>query len=58
MQDCLPGVFLIPQDLPIGPAVDTLILVWAATDPSKWENRLCMPSPVSLAAGGKDRTLD
>ena len=23
-----PGVFLVPQDLPIGLAVDTLILVW------------------------------
>ena len=32
-----PGVFLIPRDLPIGLAVDTLVLVWAATDPIAWE---------------------
>lgn len=45
------GVLLIPQDLPIGIAVDTLILVWAATDPGEWENRLCLiPSLVSIAA--------
>ncbi len=48
------GVFLIPQDLPIGLAVDTLILVWAATDPVEWENRLCLfPSLVSIAASGR-----
>lgn len=52
-----PGVFLIPQDLPIGIAVETLILVWAATDPSEWKNRLCLiPSLVSIAVENRDRT--
>lgn len=32
-----PGVFLIPQHLPVLLAADTLILVWAATDPGEWE---------------------
>lgn len=51
-----PGVFLIPQDLPIGLAVDTLILVWAATDANEWENRLCLvPSLVSIAVGSKSK---
>ena len=45
-----PGVFLVPQDLPIAIAVETLILVWAATDPDEWENRLCLiPSLVSIS---------
>ena len=51
-----PGVFLIPQDLPIGLAVDTLILVWAATGGNEWENRLCLiPSLVSIVVGTKAR---
>ncbi len=33
-----PGVFLVPQDLPIALVVDTLLLVWAATDSGEWEN--------------------
>jgi hypothetical protein len=51
-----PGVFLIPQDLPVGLAVDTLILVWAATDGNEWENRLCLiPSLVIIVVGTKAR---
>lgn len=46
-----PGEFLIPQDLPNGLVVDTLILVWAATDASEWQNRLCL---ARLHAGGSD----
>jgi hypothetical protein len=54
-----PGVFLIPQDRPVGLAVDTLILVWAATDASEWENRLCLvPSLVSIAVGNQGRVSD
>lgn len=45
-----PGVFMLPQDLPIGQAVESLILVWAATDANEWRNRLCLiPSMATLA---------
>jgi len=35
-----PGVFLISQDVPIGAAVEAIVLVWAASDASEWENQL------------------
>jgi hypothetical protein len=54
-QHYCPGVFLIPQDLPIGIAVETLLMVWAVTDPGEWENRLCLvPSLVSIAVGNRE----
>jgi hypothetical protein len=34
------GVFLVPQNLAIGIAVDELLLVWLASAASEWENRL------------------
>jgi hypothetical protein len=53
-----PGVFLIPQDLPIGLAAETLLLMWAATEPSEWENRLCLiPSLVSIVIGANDGSI-
>jgi Domain of unknown function (DUF5615) len=35
-----PGVFLISQDLPIGIAVEAILLIWSASDAADWENRL------------------
>jgi hypothetical protein len=35
-----PGVFLISQSLPIGAAVEALLLIWAVSDSSEWENQL------------------
>ena len=35
-----PGVFLIPQSLEIGRAIDELLLIWLASEASEWENRL------------------
>ena len=35
-----PGVFLIPQSLDVGNAIDELLLAWVASDASEWENRL------------------
>ncbi len=47
-----PGVLLIPQGLAIGVAVDTLFLVWAATEPHEWQNRLCLvPSLATIVVG-------
>jgi hypothetical protein len=33
-------VFLIPQSLDVGNAIDELLLAWVASDASEWENRL------------------
>lgn len=34
------GVFLIPQSLDVGTAIEELLLVWLASEASEWENRL------------------
>jgi hypothetical protein len=34
------GVFLIPQSLDAGTAIDELLLIWLASEASEWENRL------------------
>ena len=34
------GVFLIPQNLDVGTAIDELLLIWLASEASEWENRL------------------
>jgi hypothetical protein len=36
-----PGVFLISQKLPIATAIESLLLIWAASAPAEWENRVC-----------------
>ncbi len=35
-----PGVFLIPQSIDIGRAIDELLLIWLASEASEWANRL------------------
>ena len=35
-----PGVFLVKQRTPVAPVIDELVLVWAASDPSDWVNRI------------------
>ncbi len=45
-----PGVFLIRQDLPVGQAVDSLLLIWEASELDEWANRICLlPSLVTIA---------
>jgi hypothetical protein len=34
------GVFLIPQSLDVGAAIDELLLIWLASEASEWENRV------------------
>lgn len=34
------GVLIISQDLPIHEAIDSLILIWAASDAEEWINRI------------------
>ena len=35
-----PGVVLVPQHLPIGEAIEELVLIWGASDAEEWENRI------------------
>jgi len=35
-----PGVILIPQALPPTAAIDSLILIWAVTEPEEWVDRI------------------
>ena len=35
-----PGVLLVPQYLPVGEAIDELVLIWGASDAGDWENRI------------------
>jgi len=34
------GVFLTPQSLDVGTAIDQLLLIWLASEAAEWENRL------------------
>jgi hypothetical protein len=34
------GVFLVPQSLEIGAAIEELLLIWLASEAWEWENRL------------------
>jgi Domain of unknown function (DUF5615) len=34
------GLFLLPQSLDVGTAIEELLLVWLASEASEWENRL------------------
>jgi hypothetical protein len=35
-----PGVFLVSQYAAIGEVIDELVLIWAASDPEEWRNRI------------------
>jgi len=48
-----PGILLVRQDLPVGSAVQTLILIWEASEQDEWANRICLlPSLVTIAVAG------
>ena len=48
-----PGVLLVRQDLPVGKAVETLLLIWEASEADEWVDRICLlPSLVAIAVGG------
>lgn len=47
-----PGIFLISQDLPVGDAIESLLLIWEFSESDEWENRLCLiPSLVTIGIG-------
>jgi len=35
-----PGVLLVSQQLPIGEAIEELLLIWAASEKEEWQNRI------------------
>jgi predicted nuclease of predicted toxin-antitoxin system len=35
-----PGLIVVPQYLPIGRAVEELLLIWGASDAEEWRNRI------------------
>jgi hypothetical protein len=35
-----PGVFLVKQSTPLAAVIEALVLVWAASDPEEWKNRI------------------
>ena len=43
-----PGLLLIPQHLPVGRAVECLILAWQASEPEEWKNRVCLIPSMSV----------
>ena len=48
-----PGVLLVRQDLPVGEAIETLVLIWEASEADEWLNRFCLvPSLVTIEIVG------
>ena len=39
------GVILVPQRLPVGEAIEELVLIWAASDAEEWQNRILRIPP-------------
>jgi hypothetical protein len=35
-----PGVFIVPQRLEIGAAINELLLIWSASESDEWTNRI------------------
>jgi hypothetical protein len=35
-----PGIFLAKQRTPIAEVIDALVLIWSASEPGDWENRI------------------
>jgi len=36
-----PGVILISQKTSVSEAIESLVLVWLASEPAEWINRIC-----------------
>ena len=35
-----PGVFVVPQRMATGPAIEELLLIWEASEPGEWRDRV------------------
>lgn len=36
-----PGVFIVPQSMEFLAAIESLLVIWAASDAAEWSNRIC-----------------
>ncbi len=36
-----PGVFILPQNTEFHAAIESLLMIWAASDAAEWSNRIC-----------------
>jgi hypothetical protein len=36
-----PGVFIVPQSMEFLVAIESLLMIWAASDASEWSNQIC-----------------
>ena len=36
-----PGVFIVPQSMEYLAAIESLLMIWAASDAAEWSNRIC-----------------
>lgn len=36
-----PGVFIVPQSMELSAAIESLVMIWAASDAAEWSNRVC-----------------
>jgi hypothetical protein len=36
----MPGLFLVVQGTPVGQVIDSLVLIWAASEAEEWEDRV------------------
>jgi hypothetical protein len=36
-----PGVFIVPQSMEYLAAIESLLMIWAASDAAEWLNRIC-----------------
>jgi hypothetical protein len=35
-----PGLFMVQQLLPIGPMIDDIVLIWAASEQEEWRDQI------------------
>jgi len=47
-----PGVFIVPQSMEFLVAIESLLMIWAASDVAEWSNRICrLPLYLSVTQG-------
>jgi hypothetical protein len=35
-----PGVLMVPQDVPVGLVIESILLIWIASEPDEWTDRI------------------
>ena len=46
-----PGLFMVQQTSPIGPVIENLVLIWAASDLEEWKDQVVFLPSLKLLAG-------